>query len=496
MNEKKKIAIIGAGPGGLAAGLLLGHKGFDVHIFEAKAHPGGRCSSFNLGGYKFDVGPTFLIMKYLLEEIFKETERKLEDYVELMPLDPMYRLFFDGAVVNISSDKEKTKQEMEKHFPGHGEGYEQFRIKEKERFERINSILARPNTDPMEILTWGFLKNVPKFALTKSVYDVIGNYAEDERAKLCFTFQAKYLGMSPYECPGAFAIIPYVEHEFGIDHVKGGLAELSNGLAKACTEAGVTFHYSTPVKQVIVENKAIKGVELDGGERFLADETIINADFAAAMNKLVPVGELKKYNPDYLAKQPYSCSVFMMYLGVKKKYDLQFHNVVFAHDYKRNIINIMKGKLTGPDLSFYVRNASLIDETLAPEGKSALYVLVPVPNKFSSINWKEETAKLRKWTIDGMKERLGMDDIEEMIEEEKILTPDDFEEDYHVYQGAVFNLAHDLKHMLWFRPRNKFEELDNCYLVGGGTHPGSGLPTIYQSGKIAADLIAQKYKAQ
>lgn len=491
--KDKKIAIIGAGPGGLAAGILLGHHGFDVHIYEAKSHPGGRCSSFMLGEYKFDVGPTFLIMRYLLEQIFTETGRKLEDYVELMPLSPMYRLFFDDKVINIYSEKEKTQTELDRVFPASSKGYDAFKKIERDRFNAIKGFLERPNTNPWDAITWEFISQLPKAAFGRSIYEVLGDYFEEDKARLSFTFQAKYLGMSPYECPGAFAIIPFVEHEFGIDHVKGGLAELSNAMAKLCEEVGVKIHYNTPVKKLIMEGRAVKGVEIEG-EKVMADETIINADFAMAMNKLVPPGALKKYTPEYLAKQKYSCGVFMMYLGVKREYDLQFHNIVFAHDYKTNILNIMQGKLIGPDLSFYVRNAGLIDKTLAPEGKSALYVLVPVPNKFSSIDWRQEKDKLRRWTLDAMKEKLGMEDIEEMIEEEKLLTPDEFEGDYMVYQGAVFNLAHDLRHMLWLRPRNKFEDLDNCYLVGGGTHPGSGLPTIYQSGKIAADLIVNKYK--
>jgi phytoene desaturase len=184
-----------------------------------------------------------------------------------------------------------------------------------------------------------------------------------------------------------------------------------------------------------------------------------------------------------------------MYLGLKKKYNLEHNNIVFAHDYIRSVNSILGKEIPHPDISFYLRDTSKTDPTVAPEGKSTLYILVPVPNKqLAPINWSNQIPKMRKMVLDALKQRIGLKDIEQQIEVEKIITPDDFIKDYNVYNGAVFNLSHKVLQMMWLRPHNKFEEIDNMYLVGGGTHPGSGLPTIYQSGIIAADLINQKYE--
>jgi len=184
----------------------------------------------------------------------------------------------------------------------------------------------------------------------------------------------------------------------------------------------------------------------------------------------------------------------MIYLGIDKIYDLPHHNIYFADDYRGNIEDVFNRKEISKDFSFYVQNASIVDKTLAPKGKSTLYFLIPVPNNFSAIKWNEEKEKFKKMYLDGVINRMGITDLKEHIEVEKIITPSDWESEYNVYKGATFNLAHNLQQMLYFRPRNKFEELNNCYLVGGGTHPGSGLPTIYESGKISAKLIIEKYK--
>jgi phytoene desaturase len=184
-----------------------------------------------------------------------------------------------------------------------------------------------------------------------------------------------------------------------------------------------------------------------------------------------------------------------MYLGVKKQYDLPHHNVFFAKDYKANVKNIFNNLKLSQDTSFYIQNASLTDPTLAPKGKSTLYVLIPVPNKKGKIDWKVEKDKVRENVLNLMETRAGLKDLRQNIEVEKIYTPDTWDDELNVFLGATFNLGHNLPQMLYFRPRNQFEEVDNVYLTGGGTHPGSGLPTIYESGRISANLICKKYGA-
>jgi phytoene desaturase len=239
----------------------------------------------------------------------------------------------------------------------------------------------------------------------------------------------------------------------------------------------------------------VKGIKLANGDTVLGDEVIVNADFAYAMNHLVEPDQLRKYAPEKLDKLEYSCSTFMLYLGLDTVYaDLPHHTIVFAKDYTTNVGNIFSRKTLSEDFSFYVQNASITDASLAPPGKSALYVLVPMPNNDSGIDWDSHCQMVREQVLDTLGARLGLNDIRSHIECEKIITPQTWQTEEHVHKGATFSLAHKYSQMLYWRPHNRFEELDNCYLVGGGTHPGSGLPTIYESARISANLLCKKHQ--
>jgi phytoene desaturase len=273
----------------------------------------------------------------------------------------------------------------------------------------------------------------------------------------------------------------------------GGLNRISAAMAQIIEENGGVIHYGSKVAALDVDGRTVKGVILEDGQKIMADEVVINADFAHAMQHLLKPGQLSKYTPDKLDKLQYSCSTMMLYLGVDKIYDLPHHTIVFAGDYRRNIREIFSEKKLSDDFSFYVQNASASDPGLAPEGKSTLYVLVPMPNNDSQLDWPALCAKVREQVMDALSARLGLDDIRQHIECEKIITPQDWQQQEYLFKGATFSLAHSFRQMLHWRPHNRFEELDHCYLVGGGTHPGSGLPTIYESARISAGLIASKY---
>ncbi len=491
----KKIIIVGAGPGGLASGMLLAHKGFDVEIFEKNPVVGGRNGSIQLGEYKFDIGPTFFMMDYVLREIFKTTGRDLEDYVKLTRLDPMYNLHFGSLnqAITIFSDRAKMKAELARVFPGAEKGLDKFYRKEKTRFDRLIPVLSHHNNNILDVFNFRTILALPSFSFGKKLYDVMGNYFKPEYARLSFTFQSKYLGMSPWDCPGAFALVPYTEHQDGVYHLEGGLSQSTVAMAKAIKEDGGKIHCSTPVASLLIKNKKIYGVKLADGREVLADKVIVNADFGYTMNNLVPAGAARKWTPKKLAKTKLSCSIFMMYLGLKRTTTLPHHSILFAKNYRQNVADIFSGKLTDKDFSVYVRDASKTDKTLAPKGKTALYVLVPVANNRSGIDWDKVKGKVRKQALNILATDFGLKDIEKDIEVEKIITPADWEKDYNVYEGAVFNLAHNLNQMIWFRPHNRFEDFKNLYLTGGGTHPGSGLPTIYESGRIAARLICKEF---
>ncbi|THB70872.1 MAG: phytoene desaturase [Gammaproteobacteria bacterium] len=494
--SKKKVFVIGAGPGGLSCAMLLAYRGFDVTILEKTDAIGGRNAAFNLGDYTFDTGPTFFLMKDVLERIFESTDRNLHDYVTLTEIDPMYRLVFNNdKVFYPSTDEQKMKAEIERVFPGSSAGYDKYMQKEKVKYDRLIPCLEVPYCSFTDLFKKRFIKAIPYLDAHLSLFDVLGRYFKYEELKLAFTFQAKYIGMSPWKAPGTFSLISYIEHGDGIYHVEGGLNQLSHAMAKVFEEFGGKIQFSSNVKEVIIEGDKAKGVKLQDGRTYSSDYVVINSDFAYSMTNLIAEEKRKKYTDAKLAAKEYSCSTYMLYLGVNKVYDdIPHHSIIFADDYRANVKDITEDFVPSDDTSFYIQNASITDKTLAPEGKSAIYVLVPTTNNKSNLNWEAEKDKTRDRLIKLLETKGGFTDISKHIEEERIITPQEWEDDYNVYLGAVFNLGHQISQMLFLRPHNRFECFKNCYLVGGGTHPGSGLPTIYESGRISADLLTEDAK--
>jgi phytoene desaturase len=274
----------------------------------------------------------------------------------------------------------------------------------------------------------------------------------------------------------------------------GGLSRISDALAAVSLEEGAEIHTSAPVARVLVDARRAIGVELASGEKFYSDDVIINADFGHAMATLFDEKNLGRHRPSALRKRKFSCSTFMMYLGLDRAYDADHHTIVFARNYRRNIEAISHGRDSLEDMSLYIRNSCKADPHGAPSGHSALYVLVPVANNTSGINWQERKHELREYVLRTLRDRTPYGDVTPHIKQELIITPEDWEQRYSVFLGATFNMAHSWNQMLYLRPHNKFEQFSNCYLVGGGTHPGSGLPTIFESARISANLLCKKYE--
>ena len=493
-SMQKRVVIVGAGPGGLGAAMLLASAGCLVDVFEKQPYVGGRTSGFEQDGFRFDLGPTFLMMTYILHELFQLSGRRLEDYMTLQEIDPLYRLIFhDGREFLPTRQAAQMKAEMERLFPGSYQGYQRFLDVESQKFTRLVPRLRVPYSSWRDQLNWQFFSSLPTLDAHQSLHTKLGRYFSDEDLRMAFTFQAKYLGMSPWECPGTFSMIPYMEHARGIYHVMGGLQQITRGMAKAFAEDGGQLHLSTAVQEILVEKGQTTGVRLENGEIVKADDVIINADFAHAMTHLVKPEKRRKYTDERLRRKKYSCSTFMLYLGLDTLYDVPHHNVVFAEDYRKNVEEVAKGRALSADPSIYFQNASVTDPSLAPAGQSALYILAPVPNKTSGIAWDKELSQYRDVVLDTLERRAGLKDLRSHIVTERVLTPDHWEQEHAVFYGATFSLAHNIGQMLVFRPHNKFEEWEHCYLVGGGTHPGSGLPTIFESARISAKLILESY---
>ncbi len=490
---RKKVIVIGAGPGGLTSAMILAKRGFDVTVFEKEPVVGGRNAPIRLDGYTFDTGPTFLMMNFILKEMFTEAGRNAEDYMTVKKLEPMYRLRFPDFDIFPTGDPEHMRRQIAGLFPGNEPGYERFLAGERRRFEMLFPCLQKPYSSFADLFSPALLRALPYLSLGRSMFGQLGRYFSSDALKLAFTFQAKYLGMSAWDCPAAFTMVPYIEHGHGIYHVIGGLNAISLGMQKVCDELGVNIRTSTPVRRLVIEGRTIRAVELESGERASADDYIINADFSHAMQNLCAPGETRKYTPAKFASMSYSCSIFMIYLGVDTVYDIPHHTIVFARDYKKNVHEIFTSMRLSTDNSFYVQNASITDPTLAPAGKSTLYILAPVPNNRSGIDWAAEKDRFAEHILDQVVERTELKDVRDHIEVRKVIAPDNWERDYNVHLGATFNIGHSLFQMMYFRPHNRSEEFNNCYIVGGGTHPGSGLPTIYESARISANLLCKKH---
>jgi phytoene desaturase len=386
------------------------------------------------------------------------------------------------------------KAEIEKNFPGEGASFDRFLKREGIRFEKLYPCLQKPYGTLASLISPTLLAAVPHIAAGRSLHNVLASYFRSEELRLAFTFQSKYLGMSPWDCPGLFTMIPYTEHAHGVYHVIGGLCRISDAFAQVAREEGAEVHTSAPVTRVLLDGRRACGIELSNGEKVYCDDVVINADFGTAMNTLFEEKSLRRHKPSALRKRRFSCSTFMMYLGLDREYEAEHHTIVFARDYRTNLECITRGHPTFGDMSLYIRNAGKTDPSGAPAGHSALYILAPVANNFSGIDWQEYKQQCREDVLRILRERTPYGDVTPHIRSELIITPEDWEKKHSVFLGATFNMAHSWNQMLCMRPHNQFEEFSNCYLVGGGTHPGSGLPTIFESARISANLICQKYE--
>jgi phytoene desaturase len=380
--------------------------------------------------------------------------------------------------------------EVSRLSPADRGSFTRFMEATREKFTRFAPFLEQPFESWMDLASPDLLKLMPILKPWRSLDAELGTFFSDERIRLAFTFQSKYLGMSPFRCPSLFSILSFLEYEHGVYHPIGGCGAVSNAMARIAQAMGVEIRYGEPVEGLEFAGRRITAVRTAAGTH-PADATVVNADFARSMTRLVPDRLRRRWSDKKIASRRFSCSTFMLYLGIDGRYDdVAHHNIYLSADYRENLADIEHRHVLSRDPSMYVQNASITDPTLAPRGMSTLYLLIPVTHRHPNVDWRREGPRYREVALDQM-ERIGIRGIRERIRYEKMLTPDDWQESYEIYRGATFNLSHDLGQMLHMRPHNRFEDVERMYLVGGGTHPGSGLPVIYSSARITTDLLLQ-----
>ncbi len=487
----RKVAIVGAGPGGLAAAILLARSGVEVTVVEKRSHVGGRTSTIERDGFRFDTGPTFFLYPRVLREIFLAAGFDLEAEIPMQRLDPQYRLVYgSGGELLATPDVKKMAGEIAKLCPRDADGFYRFMAENRTKLEKFVPFLETPFESWKDLLHPDMLKLLPILRPWQSLDANLRGYFSDERIRLGFSFQSKYLGMSPFSCPSLFSILSFLEYEHGVFHPIGGCGTVTDAMARVARSLGVRILLDEPVEGLVFEGRKAVGVTTSK-RKLAADSVVVNADFADAMRTMVPNHLRRKWTDKKIQGKRFSCSTFMMYLGIEGRYDdVSHHTIYLAKDYKKNLQDIEEDHRLSDDPSFYVQNACVTDPTLAPEGMSTLYVLLPVTHDTGLVDWTKEESRFRALALEQI-EKIGLKGVESRIRTEKVFTPNTWREEYGLHRGATFAMAHSLRQMLHMRPHNRFEDLDQVYLVGGGTHPGSGLPVIFESARITARLLLE-----
>ena len=474
--------------------MLLQSAGCDVTLLEARSRVGGRTSSHEEDGYRFDNGPTFFLYPEILESIFEATGYSLRDEIELLKVDPLYRVHYgDGTMLDATDDITELARRVGEICPEDAAAVPRFFADNDAKFKAFVPFLQKAFLSGRDLMDPDLIRTLPQLAPWRQLEAELERYFVDERVRMAFSFQALYLGMTPRSCPSMFSILPLIEYRYGVYHPRGGCGAVMDTMARVATEIGVDVRVNEPVTGIDFDGRRATAVHTGRG-RYDADAVVINADFAHTMKRLVPNELRRRWKDSAIEKKRYSCSTFMMYLGLEGEMpDMPHHNVYVPDDYQQHLSDIDAGIDMTPDPAFYAQNGCLTDPTLAPPGHSTLYLLMPVAHErdASAIDWTAELPRYRKLAREQLA-RIGFEDLERRTRYERILTPTSWREDFRIHRGATFNMAHNFGQMLNFRPHNRFEDLDGVYLVGGGTHPGSGLPTIFESARITTRLLCEE----
>lgn len=489
----KKIIVIGAGVAGLSAAVRLQKLGYEVTLYEKDRQVGGKMNQIKTAGFTFDLGPTIVMMPEIYREVFEFCGKDPDDYIPMKKVDPMLKLYFNKEEpIEFSNDLIELTKTLENISPEDTQGYFAFLADIYQRYTIAKEAFITKSFRGF----WDFYNPKSLWAGIRlrtfsDAYTSISKFVKDDRLRKSLAFQTLYIGVSPYQGPSLYTIIPMIELFYGVYFIEGGMYTLATSLARLFEELGGKIVYETSVDEILIDNKIAKGVRI-GKEQVMADAIVCGADFPYAMKELIPDERKRgKYTNKKIAKFEYSCSCFLMYLGLNKKYpEEHLHSIYFAEDFKQNVDDLFeRGKLPD-DPSFYLYRPSLMDDSLAPEGQEGLYVLVPVPELSKYEKWTEQTMQAyRQKIIRLLKEKTIFKDIDEHIVSETLITPKDFSERFNAYNGATFGLKPTLKQSNYYRPHNKFSAAENLYFCGSSTHPGAGVPIVMQSAKLAVEEL-------
>lgn len=488
--KSNSVIVIGAGVGGIVAATHLARRGIHVTVLEKNSRPGGRCDRFSRDGHLFDAGPTLLVMPLLYEAEFAALGTSLPEMLSLQRVDPTYHLVFDdGSKLALTSDMSSMQAQLEAFEPGSFPGLLRY-MEEGHRHYHLG-MEKLVNRDFRKASDFFNLGNLPILYQLKPLvnhYRNMSSYFDDPRLKAAFTFQDVYMGLSPFQAPATFSMMPYTELSHGVWYPKGGMYAIVEALMELARGAGVEFEFDAAVERIDVNGRQTRGVVLSDGRQVQAEAVLANADLPYVYNDLLPPdGEAER-----LAHKRFSCSVISFFWGVDKPYEgLPPHTLFLSQDYRENFEAIIRDLGLPANPCLYVHAPARLDRAMAPEGQDTLIAIVPVGHM--SENGDQDWAAIRDEARQHVFRRLktlGITDLEEHIKFEVNYTPLSWRKRYNLMKGSTHGLCHNLTQLAYFRPRNKHSRYQNLYFVGASTHPGTGLPTAMVSGRLAAERMA------
>ncbi len=488
---RKKIIVIGSGFGGLAAAARLAAKGHDVQLFEKRDQLGGRAYQYHMNGFKFDGGPTVITAPYIFDEIFEAAGRKREDYFQLVPLDPFYRIFDpEGRHFDYRHRHEDMLAEIERWSPGDVAGYERFVAHTREIFRRFH-----PFTDQPFLKLGDMLRIMPDMIRLQAflgTHMFVARYIKDPFLRRVFSFHPLLIGGNPFDTPSIYTLIVQFEKEWGVHYAKGGTGAIVAGFGRLIEELGGKIHLSTEVKEIVIDSqRRVSGVRLADGTVERADAVVCNGDVAFAYRHLIAPEHRRVYTNGRIDRMSYSMSLFVIYFGTKKRYldsNLAHHNIIVNQRYRGLLHDVFNARSLPDDFSLYLHMPTRTDESIAPPDCENFYVLSPVPHLKSGTDWQSQAAPYRDRIMQFMEDRY-LPGLQANVIAEHYIDPLHFQNTLNSYRGAAFSVKPSLLQSAWFRPHNRSEEFENLYFVGAGTHPSAGVPSVLSSGKIAAELI-------
>lgn len=486
-----KVIVIGSGFGGLGAAIRLAARGHEVEIIEKRDKPGGRAYVYEINGFKFDGGPTVITAPFMFDDLWAAAGKRREDYVQFVACDPFYRIFdHNKKAFDYNGDEAFILDQIAKWNPADREGYQRFMATTKAIFEKGFVELAdKPFLSFMDMLR--VAPDLIRLQSYLSVYQYASKFVQNEFLRRCFSFHPLLIGGNPFDAPSIYAMIHYLEREWGIHYVLGGTGALVNAMVRLFEDIGGKLRLSTEVDEILVEGRRVTGVRLKDGSIERADHVVANADVGFVYEKLIDKRKQNLYTRTKMSLMRYSMSLFVIYFGTKKQYrdvGLAHHNIILGERYKGLLDDIFNKQQLAQDFSLYLHMPSLTDPSIAPEGCENFYVLSPVPHLGSGVDWTRAAKPYRDAIMQFLEDNY-LPDLQANIIAEHYIDPLHFRNDLNSRMGSAFSVQPILTQSAWFRPHNRSEAFDNLYFAGAGTHPGAGLPGVLSSSIIAENLI-------